>query len=760
MTNILEIVRKAKIYLPAINGERIVRAYDFAEEAHAGQKRFSGEPYITHPLSVAEIMIDFHPDEDAIIAALLHDVVEDTVKTLDDIESNFGPTVRSLCHGMVKLSKVRTKLNDPQVDNLRKLFLAMAKDFRVVLLKLCDRLHNMRTLEHVRLEKRTRIAQETLNVYAPIASRLGIYVLKSQLEDLCFQHLHPESYADIQGQLSKTGKNRERYIEAAKKILLETIRREGVNAQVDGRVKSVYSIYRKLRKKNKNSVNDIFDVFAMRIILPDIYKYGKEYVGHLYTALGVLHNNFTPLANRFKDYIAVPKVNGYRSLHTTVMGLGPKAYAQPTEVQIRTDSMHQSAEFGIAAHWMYEEGLGVPDLGERLPNSYEEAMMKNTTPLFKQQRAWISNLEQIEKELTSDQELMENLQVDVFQDRIFVLTPRGDVKDLPKGATPVDFAYTVHTEIGHHCIGAKVNGSMVTLDHELKSGEVVEIVTRKNAKPNHQWLSFVKTNHARGRIRGWFRDLDEDKHLRDGKMLLNQKLVQFGQQPLDVDLSILRHYAGKTLTTHQREDLLREIGKGAMLASTLVRKLFTLEELIGGLSAVSKTDREKGGLAPGDATKASVAENPKMLIGGQQNVPYQFVKCCDARFSDELVGYVTRGRGVSIHRKHCPVLKNTTEDRLVEVEILKDSGPLTRYPLCLMLEADDRIGLVRDVAVVIADAGVNILDIKHMIPKEKGSLHLGFTIEFENLDQLDKVLSNLEKIPSVRRAFKVNSGSI
>ncbi|MBI2453611.1 bifunctional (p)ppGpp synthetase/guanosine-3',5'-bis(diphosphate) 3'-pyrophosphohydrolase [Candidatus Peregrinibacteria bacterium] len=475
------IIEKAKAYLPGLNEDRVRRAYDFAEEAHKGQKRFSGDPYIEHPLEVAALLLDFHPDEDSLVAALLHDVAEDTARTLDDIEHVFGADVRALCCGLMKLSKVRSRIDDPQADNLRKLFLAMAKDFRVILIKLCDRLHNMRTLNFVRPEKRIRIAQETFNIYSPIAARLGVYGIKSELEDLSFVHLQPEDYQNIQLQFNQTVRSRDRYIEAAKRIIRDTLAKEGIQASVDGRTKSIFSIYRKLKKKNKQSISEIFDVFAMRILLPDIFKQGKEYTGHLYTALGVLHNHFTPLANRFKDYVAVPKVNGYRSLHTTVVGLGPKDH-------IRTESMHHAAEFGIAAHWMYEETpddvVKAPrkrDLFRLMSLESEDQKDTGTTAFLKNQQNWISDLRTMEAEVKSNQEFLEHLRGDLFQDRIFVLTPRGDVKDLPSGATPIDFAYAVHTEIGNRFIGAKVNGNVVPVDYELKSGEVVEILIRKNA---------------------------------------------------------------------------------------------------------------------------------------------------------------------------------------------------------------------------------------------------------------------------------------
>lgn len=753
---IQDIVHRAKTYLPDCSEDRLFRAYSFADEAHAGQKRFSGEPFLIHPLSVANLLLQFQPDENTLIAALLHDVAEDTTRTLDEIEKVFGQEVRNLCWGMMKLSKVRSKLNDPQIENLRKLFLAMVKDFRVVMIKLCDRLHNMQTLGFVRPEKKERIAQETLNIYAPIAARLGIYRLKSQLEDLCFQYLNPDGYQNIQQQLVKSGKWREKYIETAKKILSETIAREGIQARIDGRVKSAYSIYRKLKKKNKNSLQDVFDVFAMRIILPDIYKYGNEYTGHLYTALGVIHNNFTPLANRFKDYIAVPKVNGYRSLHTTVMGLGPKTYAQPTEIQIRSETMHQSAEFGIAAHWIYKDG--VENFSEHYYSKQSGSVVdedefddNSSDSLLRKQKNWISGLGEIEKEIKGNQELLENLKNDTFQDRIFILTPRGDVKDLPVGATPIDFAYSVHTGIGNTCIAARVNGNMVPLDHELKNGEVVEIVIRKNAKPSHRWLSFVKTNHARNRIRGWFRNLDEGKHLRVGKELLNEKLNQFGKPSLDFNLSILKEYDGNKLSLRQREELLIEMGKGAILPGSVIRKIFNLEELLG-----SKYEPRTARPLPAPPVKSNETADSKeqdgLFIGGEKNMPYHFVKCCNAHLEGELLGYVTRGRGVSVHRKNCKVLHNIEASRLINVGVL---GKKT-YPVRIIIELDDRIGLIRDISQVIVENSINILDLVYQENGNGAHPTVNIVLEIQNFDQLERVLGKIEKIPNVRRAFKLN----
>ncbi|MEK9132745.1 MAG: RelA/SpoT family protein, partial [Patescibacteria group bacterium] len=658
---------------------------------------------------------------------------------------------------MEKLSKVRSKLDDPQTENLRKLFLAMAKDFRVVLLKLCDRLHNMRTLEFIKPEKRLRIAHETLNVYAPIAGRLGIYRLKSQLEDLCFKNLNPEVYEDIHSQLMKTEKWREQYIENAKKVLNETLAKEGILAVVDGRAKSTYSIHRKLQKKGKDSVDEIFDIFAMRVILPDIYKYGKEYTGHIYTTLGILHNCFTPLANRFKDYVAVPKINGYRSLHTTVMGLGQKDHMQPTEVQIRTSEMHNYAEFGVASHWMYEEEKSVGFGGmacdlkkaqDKTPATLEQAVASTSAPLLKQHKDWILKLEKIQKNIKNNSELMENLSVDLFNDRIFVMTPRGDVKDLPIGASPVDFAYAVHTDVGNMCVGAKVNGNIVPINYALKNGEVVDIITRKNAAPSQYWLSFVRTAHARNRVRAWFRNLDGDKNLKDGKRLLNEKLQQLGKPPLDDSLGALRVMDGKKLSLKDRQDLLKDIGKGAFLPCTVLKRVFTLEELLIG----RRHEKKMEVATQPKKIPVEEKEKPEVYIGGEPNMPYNFVRCCDASFKDELVGYVTRGRGISIHKKDCPVLQNMKDARLIPVRV---AGGIKKYPISIRVEVEDRVGIIRDISSIFVESKINIIDFSQGEKEMENSI-LNFIVEIEYFDQLDSVLSNLEKVQSVRRAVKLN----
>lgn len=783
MLTIEHVIDRAREYIPSVNADKIRYAYEFAKKAHEGQQRFSGEPYIIHPLNVAAILLDYHPDEDSIVTALLHDVAEDTQYTLEDIEKEFGPTVSRLCWGLVKLSKVRSKLNDPQIENLRKLFLAMAEDIRVVMLKLCDRLHNMKTLHHVLPHKQERIAQETMNVYAPIAARLGIYRLKTELEDLCFKHLYPDAYNDIHSQLEKAERWREKYIDIAQKILYEMLSKEGLHVEVDGRIKGMYSIYRKLKKKNKTLVDEIFDVFAMRVILPDMYKYGKEYTGHLYTTLGIIHNQFTPLANRFKDYVAVPKVNGYRSLHTTVIGLGPKNYNRPTEIQIRTASMHNFSEYGIAAHWIYEE-KGVITAKDFLINSTQLDFVDiedDADVFFEQQKEWITDLKKIGQQVKNNQELLTHLHTDVLQDRIFVLTPRGDVKDLPVGATPIDFAYSVHTEIGNHCIGAKVNGNMVPIDYQLKNGEVVDIITRKNAAPSQSWLGFVKTTHAMNRIKVWFRTRDEDKNIKDGKDLLNEKLQQLGKPLLDMHVSLLKDYEGKKRSLKQRQELLADIGQGTLSTSTVLRKLFTVQELLGSTQALEEkksrqviVDKKKLRIQRKEETNSE--SESVVLIGGVKNMPFNFVRCCNATLDDELIGFITRGKGVSVHKKKCAVIRNSDPDRLVPVDVstlkssngekirdttvqaavsLPQSSSDESYAVQVLIEANDRLGLVRDITAAIANENVNILHF-FQDPPHSGLAAINFLLEINNFEQLERLLYKLEKIESVRRACKVN----
>ncbi|MFA5352364.1 MAG: RelA/SpoT family protein, partial [Candidatus Gracilibacteria bacterium] len=482
-------------YLPDANLERISEAYKFAEEKHAGQMRFSGEPYFIHPVAATMHLLSLKPDEDTIIACLLHDVIEDTDTDVEAIQKKFGKTVAQLCMDMEKLGTVRYQGQERQIENLRKMFVAMARDLRVIFIKLADRLHNMETLEFVRPDKQQRIAQETLQVYAPIAARLGIFEFKAKLEDLAFKVLHPEDYAKLKKELAGSIENQEAFVSKAKKELKNILQKEGIKVEVFGRVKHLYSIWRKMKLKNYPSLDELYDLFALRVI--------TKTTAECYATLGIIHNHYTPLSRRFKDFIAVPKPNGYRSLHTTVIGLSRQS---PTEIQIRTQEMHEQAEYGAAAHWQY-------------------SAKKKSVKVDEEKLKWVKNLVELHEKMQDNEEFQENLTSDVLENRIFILTPHGDVFDLPEGATPIDFAYAVHTGVGNTAVGAKVNGKIVKLDEKLHNGEVVEIITRKDAKPNRFWLSFVKTSGAKSKIKAHFGQMDQGENLTLGKDLINAKLT-------------------------------------------------------------------------------------------------------------------------------------------------------------------------------------------------------------------------------------------
>lgn len=729
-----------------VDVKKIREAYFYAEEAHVGQKRFSGEPYILHPLEVAYKLLDFSPDEQMIIAALLHDVSEDTERTLDDIQENFGQGVRNLVRAMEKLSKVRARVDEPQIENLRKMFIAMATDLRVILIKLCDRWHNMETLSHVREEKQKRIAKETLEIYVPIASRLGIYIIKSALEDLCFKHLQPELYNDIDKQLLEYGKQRAKFIKAVATSLKRFLNENGFVAEIEARVKTHYSIYRKLKRKGKANLEDIFDVFAVRVLLPDVVVSQNQNENvRLYEILGLIHSRWTPLAIRFKDYIAVPKPNGYRSLHTTVIGLGPKEFNQPIEVQIRTQKMHREAEFGIASHWLYEDtDTASVNLDLNLPRRPKKNVLKS-------QIAWLKALGELQKEVKNNSEFIHDLQTDLFNDRIFILTPNGDVKDLPAGATPIDFAYAVHSDVGNHVIMAKVNGSVVPLDYELKNGQVVEILTKKSSEPNQFWLSFVKTNGAKNKIKNWFKSKDSDKNYKAGRDLFNKYLEKIGKPILDAEMSLLKSYGKKRLTVKEREELLVEIGLGMLSPTNIVKAVYPLEDLLKSTQQVEVVI---------DPKKSVVGSSlGEVVVDGQSGIPFRFATCCKPKRADGIVGYISRQKAVTIHKSTCSMVLSSNPERLISVSWAQDTSNTLnkKYKVELVIELEDRVGMLRDLTNVISDLNVNIVDLFLENPKDGKPVKLRhFIVEVANYDQLELLLYKLERIPNVLSVKKID----
>jgi len=735
------LIDKVKDYLPSVDEEVLIDAYKFAKKAHSGQLRYSGEPYIIHPLSAAYILSDLEPDQDSLIACILHDVPEDTDVTLEDIETEFGPEVTKLVAGVGKLSLIRVEDDELKVDNWRKLFLVMANDIRVVLIKLAERLHNIMTLEHVPKYKRKRIAKETLSIYAAISARLGIYQFKTRLEDLCFKWIHPIDYKKINRMLLSYKENGKPIIDHATSQLNRLLNDSEIEHIVEGRVKHRYSIFRKMKLKDKDSLEEVFDLFALRVVLPDKYTKKKEYFGHLYSALGLVHKDFSPLPGRFKDYVAAPKSNGYRSLHTTVLGLGGDSYKNPVEIQIRTEKMHKEAEFGIATHWKYKSKNATTDDGE----AYAVQNMRN-------QINWLKNIAD-EGESKGRGDSLGQLEFDVFRDRIFVLTPMGKVLDLPKGATPVDFAYMVHTDVGHRTAQAKVNGKIVPLDYELDNGEIVEIITKKDPSPNTYWLQFVKTSHARNSIKSWFKLLDRDTNVKYGRDLLNTQLKKLGKPSLGPNYNLLKVYDDSQLTIKDRENVLESVGNGTVTVGHVLKKMFKDENWVstgGGVQKRVSDSRKK--LTKSSRAKRNLAKSYGVLITGQDNLPIVLSSCCTPKFPDEIVGYVTRGRNIRIHKKTCANLFELDAERFVDSSW--DNNTDMQHLLSIRMVANDRIGLMRDLTSTVSDMGLNILDIT-LVKKNDGKLTRDITLTISSLDQLSKLIYRIEQISGVTTVNKV-----
>lgn len=691
--------------------ERIGRALSLASDAHAGQSRASGDPYIGHPVAVARILADLHLDADTIVAALLHDVVEDTPISLADIEREFGADVAVLVDGVTKLDRLEVRSREEeQVENLRKMFLAMAKDIRVILIKLADRLHNMRTLKHLNRERVERIAQETREIYAPLANRLGIFRIKWELEDLAFQFLEPDAFQDVREKVAKRRRERETAVDNAITVLRERLRDTGVEAEVSGRAKHLYSIYQKMAKQGK-AFEQIYDLVAVRVLV--------ETVRDCYAALGLVHEMWKPIPGRFKDYIAMPKSNLYQSLHTTV--IGPQG--EPFEVQIRTFEMHHIAEYGIAAHWRYKEGTR-PDRD------------------FEQKLAWLRQLMEWQRDMRDAQEFMETLKIDLFQDEVFVFTPKGDVVELPAGATPVDFAYRIHTDIGHHCVGAKVNGRIVPLPSSLENGDIVEVlVNRSSPGPSPDWLGFVKSSTARTRIRQWLRRERRQEHLVRGRELLERELKR----------------AGLPLTEERLAELLRKVGAGTPDEAAIQ----VSEGAVVPLQLVTRIKEEVARQAgpplviPRPSRPSRAGAPPEVLVRGQTRLLVRFGRCCAPVPGDPIIGYLTRGRGVSVHRLDCPNLAELTrenQERMVDVAWEVDSTDAPR-PVELAVHAWDRPGLLADVANVVSST--NIINASARGFRDRTAV-VNIKLEVKNLQQLNQLMDRIAALPYVLKVGRVS----
>ncbi|HEV8468037.1 MAG TPA: bifunctional (p)ppGpp synthetase/guanosine-3',5'-bis(diphosphate) 3'-pyrophosphohydrolase [Candidatus Limnocylindria bacterium] len=702
------LTREVLKHYPDGDAELVRRAYAYAADAHSGQRRISGEAYITHPAAVAMLVAELGLDPATVAAALLHDVPEDTKKTMDDVRRDFGEEIGRLVDGVTKLSRLSGQTRDAhQAENIRKMLLAMADDLRVVIVKLCDRLHNMRTLAPLPPEKQKRIARQTMDIYAPLAHRLGIWQMKWELEDLAFKYLEPEHYREVAEQLAARRQVRERYINETMKTLASELEKAGIRAELSGRAKHLWSIAQKMRRKGVG-FEEVYDVLAIRVIVDDVPS--------CYAALGVVHTLWPPIPGQFDDYIAVPKANMYQSLHTAVIGSG----GQPVEIQVRTQDMHGLAEYGIAAHWRYKEG-GKSD------RDYESKL------------AWVRQLLEWQHDVADAEEFVESLKVDVFQDEVFVFTPKGEVKGLPAGSTPIDFAYRIHTDVGHRCIGAKVNGRIVPLDHKLASGDIVEIVTSKAARgPSRDWLGMVRTPGAREKIRQWFKREQRDENITHGKDLLDRELKRLAQRSLgDVSDEDLRKVT-EAMNMHDLDTLFASLGYGEITAAQVVMRLGIVDDAqvqLPGSAPPLPPTTSRGGVT----------------VKGVEDLLVRFAVCCNPVPGDQIVGYITRGRGVTVHRADCANVKASSEkERHVDVEWEKSAA--RTYPVAIRIEGWDRDGFLRDVAAVISENQVALVALSALANPDR-SATVNATLQVTSVEQLSRVLAKLE---GVRDVFSVH----
>src|SRR5580704_7956206 len=710
---VAELTAAVQVYDPSLEGEWLRRVYEVADRAHEGQRRASGESYIEHPLAVAGILADLEMDRQTIAAALLHDVVEDTSITSEEVAEQFGEEIARLVEGVTKLTRIPYQSKeDAQVENLRKMFMAMAKDIRVIIIKLADRLHNMRTLASLPPSKQYAIARETLDIYAPIAHRLGIWKIKWEIEDECLRYLDPEAFREIVERVAKTRREREDEVRQAIESLRDEFAAMSVDAEIQGRPKHFYSIYSKIKKGRDFST--IYDLTAIRIIV--------DSVKDCYAALGAVHARWTPLPGRFKDYIAMPKPNMYQSLHTTVVGPG----GDPLEVQIRTWEMHRTAEYGIAAHWRYKEG--------------------SKADPFENKLAWLRSLLEWQNDARDSRVFMENLKLDLFDTQVFVFSPRGDVYSIPAGGTPLDFASQVHTDVGNHCVGAKVNGRIVPLDYAMQNGDICEILVNKSSgRPSLDWLSIVKTSSAKHKIKQWFRKERREENVLAGQEALEQELARAGLRT-DVARGELLERIASRLNYATPTDLFAAIGFGDASAQAVANRV--RDEV----KHDNVVDLTKIGRKP--TLRKSVRRSSGVRIAGVDDVLVRLSKCCSPVPGDPIIGYVTIGRGVSIHRADCPnvAYMNATPERILQAQWVDDAG-LT-HCVDIEVEAADRSQLLQDIMAVFSGLKTQVSSVNARVRKD-GVAVASLTVQIRDLDHLHKLLTKLETLKNIRRVYSV-----
>ncbi len=687
------------------------RAYVYSAKVHHGQLRMSGEPYLMHPLAVAEILADMRLDPVTVAAGLLHDTVEDTLATEQQIEEQFGAEIGSLVAGVTKISKVEFQSREEQqAENFRKMLLAMSKDIRVILIKLADRLHNMRTLEHMDEDARRRVSRETLDIYAPLAHRLGIYWMKQELEERAFRELYPDAHEEIEARIKGSKKQREKYVETVKSSLSKTLEEHEIPAEVSGRLKEVYSLYKKLQDQQV-TVDEIYDLIAFRVVVDGT-------PGTCYGALGIVHSLWKPVPGRFKDYIAMPKPNGYQSIHTSVIG----PYGERMEVQIRTQEMHRVAELGIAAHWKYKEGVEI-------------------NPEHEQQFAWLRQLLEWQQQLDNPNEFLETVRVDLFADEVYVFTPKGDVFALPAGASSIDFAYAVHSEVGSHCAGAKVNGKLVPLRTRLENGDTVEIITSPHQKPRREWLDAVVTGRARSRIRHELKTEEVAQARRLGQEILQRDLRRRGVNLDKLIKSGELTRVARELSHKSLESILQAVAYGRLTSKEVIAKL--------GLEVEERPEPEKPGLL--QRVFRTRRDAPGVQVDGMDQVVVRFAGCCSPVPGDPVEGFITRGRGVTVHTRDCPRVFHLDPARRVPVN-WSGEGDVSRVRI--RVESEDRPGLLAAISNRISAEGVNIQSGQIHTSEDKRAIQI-FELDVRDRKHLDAVMRQLTKIKGVRSVERV-----
>lgn len=722
---IQNIIKTMKLNNKKSNSHLILKAYNYARSNHKDQKRLSGEEYIIHPLEVANILANLKMDDATICAALLHDVVEDTDITKEDIVREFGEEIAEMVEGVTKLGKIKyVTIEEQQVENYRKMFLAMGKDIRVILIKLADRLHNMRTLSYLRRDRQIANAKETMELYAPLANRLGIYSLKWELEDLAFKYLQPEEYKELILGIEKKREERLEFIDKIMEEIKQALKKAKITAEMTGRAKHLYSIYRKMQRDNI-TLDQIYDLFALRIIVNSV----KD----CYAALGVVHDLYTPMPGRFKDYIAVPKPNMYQSIHTTL--LGPKG--TPFEVQIRTWDMHQVAEFGIAAHWAYKE-------------ANNNRNKKSNVVVTDDKLAWLRESLEWQKEMQDPDEFLKTLKTELFEDEVYVFTPKGAIKSLPRGATPIDFAYSIHAEVGHKMVGCKINSKMMPIITPLKSGDIVEIITSDTSKgPSRDWIKIVKSTSAKNKIQQWFKKAEREENIAKGKEIVEKEIKKIGMTHADLFKQEWVQNVLKRYNYNTTDDMYASIGFGAISPNKILTRL--LEEY----KKENEEDTIEEKIQELVQTKTKVKKVPTsgVIVKGIDNCLVKFSKCCNPVPGDEIIGYITKGRGVSIHRKDCTNVKDllSEEERIIDVEWYKEEKQGS-YNVDIEVLSNDRTGLLGDIVREITGQKINIMAVNTKTDKDRIAT-IDITVEVKDIEQLNKVLKAIRKVDSV---YEVN----